>query len=1000
MIKTSVVMKILLLCLILTTSGIAQGNFWSTGYVKSWTLDIGVRESGYGVGNMHKDSIDFDVLTHVIMFAASIRSDGSIGFGNLSPLRRGPFNDYVHAKGKPIILSLGGAGNDAFAIAIGDTVRSTTVRNLMALKRGERYDGFDIDIEPVSTSDTSNIRKFVKELYDSLQREQAYYDPAKKPILTAAIYNQASLWARINQYFDQINLMTYDFYGTWFGKCWHNNAPFGAPTDVDIYNVVMTTVESKMNVYINAGIPRSKLGVGADMNGYLWRGGVDAATGNGIIAPRMRWSSAPTKVTYNETPYFTLRKNYIDTLMTRHPEFYHFDQVAKVPYIGLDYAGSANDIYITYQDTTTMREITQLAQQNSIGGIIIWDVGGGYLGPDDFPNAQYPGLVRDPLLQAIKLALRGEQMPTPATPVLLAPSAGATGVSRNPSFLWSTASNATSYFLQVSTNAQFSNLIVSSTLSETTFAASGLQASTLYYWRVQGRNQFGGGTWTATRTFTTVPLPAITGRVFHDSNSDGSEGVNEPSLPGWTIILNGPVGDTVMVGAGGSYAFSDIPLGNYTLRLVSQPLWNQTRPVNPAGYAFTISDAQPTWSGSFGVSSTDSRSVDVVRLWNTISVPVVPGTTVGTTLFPTAVSGFFNFAGEYQAQSTLTPGVGYWVKFNEAQTLAIAGQSFAAETLGLVQGWNLIGMVSNPVIATSPSGENVIPTEPAGIINSSFYVYKGRHISADTLLPGNGYWVSAAQAGSIILNSGAASPTFAETLQGDSPIRLAELTLVDADGAAQVFTFYKEPVGTAAQRSFALPPTPPSGAFDVRMMSDGTGVRGLALGNPEADRLIPVEGQGIRFPAQLTWKSLSPEAPEAQIQIAGGRIDLPNGQTMILDGVTGRTDGSISMTLRLGRQVTSRVPEGFALHQNYPNPFNPNTSIAFTLEAQSEIRLEIYDVLGQKIATAAAGTYDAGTHRVSVDGSRLASGVYYYTLTARTIDGSVNASTRKMLLAR
>lgn len=72
----------------------------------------------------------------------------------------------------------------------------------------------------------------------------------------------------------------------------------------------------------------------------------------------------------------------------------------------------------------------------------------------------------------------------------------------------------------------------------------------------------------------------------------------------------------------------------------------------------------------------------------------------------------------------------------------------------------------------------------------------------------------------------------------------------------------------------------------------------------------------------------------------------------------------------------------FALAQNYPNPFNPSTSIAFNLPVSSDVTLSVYNVLGQKVATLANGPMTAGSHSVSFDASRLASGIYIYELRA------------------
>ncbi len=81
------------------------------------------------------------------------------------------------------------------------------------------------------------------------------------------------------------------------------------------------------------------------------------------------------------------------------------------------------------------------------------------------------------------------------------------------------------------------------------------------------------------------------------------------------------------------------------------------------------------------------------------------------------------------------------------------------------------------------------------------------------------------------------------------------------------------------------------------------------------------------------------------------------------------------------------LPAGFALEQNYPNPFNPTTMISFSLPSAQHVTLEIYNVQGQKVRTLIDEVRGAGEHAIEWDatsyaGDRVASGIYFYRLTA------------------
>jgi hypothetical protein len=92
---------------------------------------------------------------------------------------------------------------------------------------------------------------------------------------------------------------------------------------------------------------------------------------------------------------------------------------------------------------------------------------------------------------------------------------------------------------------------------------------------------------------------------------------------------------------------------------------------------------------------------------------------------------------------------------------------------------------------------------------------------------------------------------------------------------------------------------------------------------------------------------------------------------------------------------TKGLPIEFALQQNYPNPFNPTTQIRFDVPQESRVRLEVFSLIGQKVATVFDGIKSAGTHEVPFDATNMTSGVYVYTLTANNV-----TFTRKMVLMK
>jgi hypothetical protein len=85
---------------------------------------------------------------------------------------------------------------------------------------------------------------------------------------------------------------------------------------------------------------------------------------------------------------------------------------------------------------------------------------------------------------------------------------------------------------------------------------------------------------------------------------------------------------------------------------------------------------------------------------------------------------------------------------------------------------------------------------------------------------------------------------------------------------------------------------------------------------------------------------------------------------------------SLNVAQRLG------IPAEFALDQNYPNPFNPSTSIDFALPRQEQVTLDVFNVLGQKVATLVKGTLPPGYYTERFEGAGMASGIYFYRMNA------------------
>ncbi len=80
------------------------------------------------------------------------------------------------------------------------------------------------------------------------------------------------------------------------------------------------------------------------------------------------------------------------------------------------------------------------------------------------------------------------------------------------------------------------------------------------------------------------------------------------------------------------------------------------------------------------------------------------------------------------------------------------------------------------------------------------------------------------------------------------------------------------------------------------------------------------------------------------------------------------------------------IPKDFSLKQNYPNPFNPSTKIEFTVPKSEFLTLDIYNVLGQKVATLINNEINPGYHSVIFNAEKLSSGIYFYRLYGENVN--------------
>jgi hypothetical protein len=253
-------------------------------------------------------------------------------------------------------------------------------------------------------------------------------------------------------------------------------------------------------------------------------------------------------------------------------------------------------------------------------------------------------------------------MPLPA-PVLVAPVNSATGQAYAPTLIWTSLSAAISYRVQLATDSTFTTtLIDDSTETDTTRAISSLDASTIYYWRVRGKNSTSTGDWSNRWHFITQALAA------NEYSVSGSW--NMISLP--VAVTDGRKSVLFPTSTSGAFSYQGIYRSQDTL---SQGV----------GYWLKFgSDQVVTITGTLSTCDT----IFVREGWNmigSIGIAIYVGDILSNPPGMIA-SNFFGYNNAYFVADSLKPACGYWVKasINGALILCPSGGSTASNRIRIV----------------------------------------------------------------------------------------------------------------------------------------------------------------------------------------------------------------------------------------------------------------------------------------------------------------------------
>jgi hypothetical protein len=321
--------------------------------------------------------------------------------------------------------------------------------------------------------------------------------------------------------------------------------------------------------------------------------------------------------------------------------------------------------------------------------------------------------------------------------------------------------------------------------------------------------------------------------------------------------------------------------------------------------------------------------------------------------------------------------VGYELRLSAPETLRVSGKKIAGDTpIPLPAKWSSVSFLPEQPLAAEAALASLQPHLSIAQDDSGHFYIPGVVNDLGKMRPGRGYKIHLTAADTLIYPASAGM---------NKPQVLRRVTPVHFRLAQRSGESYSIVVKAITMADGQLAAGDEVGVFTAAGVLVGAGVwpgnEGLAIAAWRAhdDAATPngyLPGEAMRF---KLWDARG----KREIEMAA---DYERG-----DGVFGKTPYAV-VTLR-----TEAVPQTFALRQNYPNPFgseatsrlagNITTKIKFALPQRSQVKITIYNVLGQEVRRLVDGVLEAGYHEAAWNGANhfgktVASGVYLYRMEA------------------
>ncbi|MDP3829719.1 MAG: T9SS type A sorting domain-containing protein, partial [Ignavibacteriaceae bacterium] len=551
------------------------------------------------------------------------------------------------------------------------------------------------------------------------------------------------------------------------------------------------------------------------------------------------------------------------------------------------------------------------------------------------------------------------------------------------------------YWLEVTPDTNSNNyLYKDSTLTDTTKIISGFNYYTNYYWRLKARNENGWSDFTSWFKFRTIiERPS---KPILASPVNNSVGLIQPITLTWNNSIRA---ENYTLQVSKDQSFTNVVYTDTTLADTIKALPELEKLTNHFWRVFAkniggISDTSEVWTfKTLGVPTTvilispenNAQNIQTgvnfkwsrannqelaIKYWIEVGTDTI-GTVVAIDSMLTDTTKFIQLENDknyyWRVRAENEAGWGNFTNWSNFRTI--------------------VPLPSIPVLVSPVNNTVWVRINPQMVWNKTTYTEKYHlQIAADSLFTG------------IIINDSTITDTLkqVDTLQYKTTYywRVRSINVAGYSNYSTVWDFRTQIKSIIAPTGLQATASIP-GKVDLSWIDNSVNELGFAIVRKEGDSTSS---------NQLTYidtVSMNIVSFTDTTVIDSVKYSYLVG-AFNLDTVSAQSNYATVTTLTGIKEIfAGLIPTEYLIEQNYPNPFNPSTTLRYGLPFESEVKIEMYDITGQRVTSLVNESQKAGYYELSFKIDGLSSGIYFYIIDAKEIGGTGNfRKVKKMILMK